>query len=141
MRIVIINNSRQWFYNFYEWLIYLLGHAIVLITVAVLFDSFYIDNAYFGLYGLMAAIIISILNITIKPLLILLTLPITTLTLGLFYPFINVLILKITAFILGNHFMIEGVWVAFFIAVIISLMNILMDNLIIKPILRKGVIV
>lgn len=141
MKTVIINNSRQWFYNFYEWLIYLFGHAIILITVAVLFDSFYIDNAYFGLYGLIAAVIISILNVTIKPLLIILTLPITTLTLGLFYPFINVLILKITAFILGGHFVIEGVWVAFFIAIIISLMNILMDNLIIKPILGKGVTV
>ena len=48
---------------------------------------------------LLATLIISILNITIKPVLFVLTLPITTLTLGIFYPFINVIILKIAVYI------------------------------------------
>ena len=133
--------TKKMINNFIIWLISIISYTIILMLVAILFDSIYIDNSYFGLWAFLASIIIYILNRTVKPIIFFLTLPLTGLTLGLFYPFINVLILKITAFILGNHFMIEGVWVAFFIAVIISLMNILMDNLIIKPILRKGVIV
>jgi putative membrane protein len=138
MKIIIISNNKKRINSFFKWLIYMFGHMLVLISVSVLFRTFYIDNAYYGLYGLLATIIISILNITIKPLIILLTLPLTALTLGLFYPFINVFILKITDFILGDHFMIPGIGIAFIIAIIISIMNILMDNLIIGPILRKG---
>ena len=47
-----------------------------------------------------AVIIVFILNRTIKPLLVWMTLPLTALTLGLFYPLINILVLKITDFIL-----------------------------------------
>lgn len=138
MKTVIIQKNYKGISNFFEWLIYLLGHTLVLITVSVLFKSLYIDNAYFCIYGLLAALIISILNVTIKPIIILLTLPITGLTLGLFYPFVNVVILKITDFILGDHFNIKGIWIAFFIAILISIMNMLMESIIIKPILKRS---
>ena len=57
----------------------MIGYAIVLITVSVLFSSFEINNKYYGLYALLASIIIYILNKTIKPILTYLTLPITVL--------------------------------------------------------------
>ena len=127
----LINN------RFIEWLIYMIGYAIVLITVSVLFSSFEINNKYFGLYALLASIIIYILNKTIKPILTYLTLPITVLSLGLFYPVINVLILYITSFILGkNNFQITGLFTPFFIAIVISLLNIMMEGLILKPITK-----
>ena len=75
--------------------IHLLGYTLVLITISVIFKkTVYIDNALFGLWGLIAVIIIFILNRTVKPLLVWLTLPLTALTLGLFYPIINVLVLN-----------------------------------------------
>lgn len=121
-----------------EWLIYMIGYAIVLITVSVLFSSFEINNKYFGIYALLASIIIYILNQTIKPILTYITLPITVLSWGLFYPIINVLILYITSFILGkNNFQITGYIAPFFIAIVISLLNILMEGLIIKPITKR----
>jgi uncharacterized membrane protein YvlD (DUF360 family) len=58
-------------------------------------------------------------------------------TLGLFYPFINVCILKIVDFLFGNHFSIKGIIMSFFIAILISIINILMDITIIKPILKE----
>ena len=120
-----------------EWLIYMLGYAIVLIIVSILFKkSLIINNKYFGLYALLASIIIYILNQTIKPILVYLTLPITALTLGLFYPLINVLILYITSFILGNNFQIHGIIIPFIIAILISLLNIFVEGLIIKPIIN-----
>lgn len=134
------NNSKKLINNpIIEWLIYMIGYAIVLITVSVLFKSLYIDNSHFGLYALLASIIIYVLNQTIKPIIFYVTLPITAISLGLFYPLINVLILYITDFILGNKFEIHGIFMSFFIAIIISLLNILMEGMIIKPIINRKV--
>ncbi|MDD4036057.1 MAG: phage holin family protein [Bacilli bacterium] len=136
-KVIIIEEENKKKNNLIEWLVYLICYTLVLITVSVLCESLYIDNAYFGLYALIATLIISVLNITIKPVLVVLTLPITTLTLGIFYPFINVIILKIVDFILGSHFEIKGFFMAFFIAILISIMNFLMESIIIKPILTR----
>ena len=123
--------------KFIEWLLYMICYAIVLITVFIMFDSLYISNKFFGFYAFLAAVIIYILNQTIKPVLFYITLPVTALTWGLFYPLINVLILYITSFILGDKFELKGIIIPFFIAILISIFNILMEGLIIKPIIRK----
>lgn len=121
-----------------DWFIHMIGYTLVLITVTVLFKkTIYIDNSYFGLWPFLASIIIYALNRTVKPLLVWLTLPLTALTLGLFYPFINVLVLNIVDFVLGIHFEIHGLWMSFIIAILISIMNGIMDTLIINPLLRK----
>lgn len=123
--------------KYLDWFIHMLGYTLVLITVSVIFKkTVYIDNSYFGLWGFIAVIIIFILNRTIKPMLVWLTLPLTALTLGLFYPLINVLILKITDFILGYHFQIHGIFFVFIVSIVISLMNAIMDNLIIDVFLK-----
>ena len=124
--------------KFIEWIIYMIGYSIVLMSVSIIFkNSLYIDHSFFGLWSLLANIIIYILNKTIKPLIVWLTIPITALTLGLFYPFINVLILYIVSFLLGNHFIIlGGIIMTFIIAVLISLMNLIMKN-IIKKIIKE----
>ena len=143
-KIIIIdekneNNNKRLINNkFFEWLLYMIGYAIVLTTISLLFDSLYIDNKYFGLFALLAAIIIYILNQTIKPILFYITLPITAITMGLFYPIINVIILYITSFILGDNFQIHGLIISFVIAVLISVLNIFMEGLIIKPIIKRG---
>ena len=123
--------------KYLDWFIHMLGYTLVLITVSVMFTrNFYIDNSYFGLWGFIAVIIIFILNRTIKPMLVWLTLPLTALTLGLFYPLINVLILKITDFILMNHFETNGLFFVFIVSIVISIMNAIMDNLIIDVFLK-----
>ena len=125
--------------KFFEWLLYMLGYAIVLIAVSCIFGkSFYISNQYYGLWAFLAAIIIYILNQTIKPILFYLTLPITALTFGLFYPIINVFILYLTSFILGEQFQIYGYILPFVIAIFISVLNMFMEGMIIKPIIYQG---
>lgn len=140
MKIVIVNNQSKRLNNFIDWLIHMFGYTLVLIAVSLIFKkTIYIDDSYFGFWGLMAAIIIYILNKTIKPVLIWLTLPITGLTLGLFYPFINVFILNMVDFILGNHFNMGNLFMSFIVAICISAMNLLMSSLVIEPILRRNV--
>ena len=118
--------------------IHLLGYTLVLITVSMFFKKIiYIDNELYGLWGFLAVSIIYIANRLIKPLLFWLTLPLTALTLGLFYPVINVFILKIADWILMSHFEINGIVWIFVVSIIISIMNAIMDNLIIDSFLRR----
>ena len=129
----VVNNS------FFEWLLYMFGYAIVLISVSCLFHkTFYIDSHYYGFFAFLAAVIIYILNQTIKPILFYITLPITALTFGLFYPILNVFVLYVTSFILGDHFQIHGFVLPCVIAIVISILNMFMEGMIIKPIIYKG---
>ena len=121
-----------------ETILYLVGYAIILILVSLIFKkSLYINHKYFGLYALLASLIIHILNQTVKPILVYITLPLTAITYGLFYPIVNVIILYLTSFILGPNFKIQGIFISFLIAIIISILNIIAENLIIKPIIYK----
>ena len=43
----------------------------------------------------------------------------------------------VTSFILGDKFQIKGIIIPFFIAILISFMNILMEGLVIKPIINN----
>lgn len=140
MKIIIVDSGKVRLNKFIDWLIYMVGYTLILILMSVIFDeTFIIDPSYFGLWGLLASIIIYILNKTIKPIIFLLTLPITGLTLGLFYPFINVLIIKMADFILGSHLETNGIFILFFVAIAISLMNFLLEKMIIEPVIGKGV--
>lgn len=130
-------NAKGSIINGIDWFIYMLGYTLVFLLASFLFETFYIDTSCFGLFAFIAVIIVYILNKTIKPILVTLTLPITGLTLGLFYFVINVFILKITDWILGNHFDLGTTIYAFFIAVFISVMNLLMEGIVIKPLIRR----
>lgn len=126
------------FIRFIEWMIYMIGYALILISISVLFkNTIQIDNHYFGFWALAAAIIINLLNRTIKPVIVWLTIPITALTLGIFYPFINVFILHLVDFILGSHFSVNGIFMCVIVAILISIMNMIMDELVIKPLLER----
>ena len=137
---IIIEDEKNHRFRLNEtivWLIGMVGYALILIAVSLLFPkTLQIDSNLFGLWALVAAIITFILNKTIKPILFWLTLPITGLTLGLFYPFLNVFILYIVSFLLQEHFQIHGIGMAFLIAIIISIMNMLMDTIVLTPLFR-----
>ena len=123
---------------FIEWLIHIISYALILGIVSVIFDNtIHIDYSYFGIWGIIASILIYILNKTIKPIIVRLTIPLTALTLGIFYPFINVIILKIVDLVIVSHFDINGIVFACLAAILISILNIILDNEIIKPLIRK----
>ncbi|MDY3801207.1 MAG: phage holin family protein [Bacilli bacterium] len=136
MKLIVIENKKARLNKFIDWLFYMIGYAIILITVSVIFKhTIIIDSSFFGFWGFIAAVIIYFLNKTVKPILVFLTLPLTGITFGLFYPFVNVIILNIVDFILGAHFSIEGLFMSFIVAVLISIMNILLQEVVIKSIL------
>jgi putative membrane protein len=139
MKVIIIDSEKARLNKFIDWLIYMVGYTLILILISILFDNaFKLDYSYFGLWAFLTSVIIYILNKTIKPVLFILTLPITGLTLGLFYPVINVLIIKMADVILGNYFDTNGIFTLFFAAILISLMNFLLEKIVIEPVLKRG---
>lgn len=95
-----------------------LGSVSVIVT-AYLLPGVHIDGF---LTALVLTALLALLNITVKPLLIILTIPITIVTLGLFLLAINaILILLASEIIDGFH--VNGFWWALAFALILSLVN------------------
>jgi len=136
MQLIIKEKNKTRINGFIEWLLYMVGYTIVFMLVTNLFKSIYIDTNHSLNWAILTVLIIYVLNKTIKPILVSFTIPITGLTLGLFYPCINVFILKLTDWLLGSHFKVENLFVAFFAAILLSIMNFIMEK-IIKKIIGK----
>ncbi len=94
-----------------KWLI----NAIALIAITKLVGGFHVDTFY---SALIAALVIGLLNALIRPVLILLTLPVSIITLGLFTFVINALLIWFTSSIVKG-FTVDGFWPALMAALIL----------------------
>jgi putative membrane protein len=74
-----------------------------------------------------AALLLGIVNAFVRPIIIILTLPITLLTLGLFLLVINALMIMLVAWFLPG-FLVAGFWSAVFAAIIVSLTSWVMSG-------------
>lgn len=136
MQLIVREKNKVRINRFLDWLLYMAGYTVVFALVTCLFDSIVIAEKHFILWAIIIELLIYFLNKTVKPILVTLTIPITGLTLGLFYPCINVFILKLADWLLGKHFDITSWCTAFFAAILIAIMNFLMEK-IIEKIIRK----
>ncbi|MCJ0765575.1 phage holin family protein [Variovorax terrae] len=75
-----------------------------------------------------SALLLGFANAIVKPLLIVLTLPLTLLTFGLFLLVINALMIMLVA-ALVRGFKVSGFWTAFFASIFISLLSIVIGSL------------
>ncbi len=103
-------------------------NAVALLAVAYLLPG--ITVASFG-SALWAALILGLVNMLVKPVLILLTLPITIVTLGLFLFVINALLFWLVGSLLTG-FKVNGFWWAVIGAIVYSLISGFLTNLINK---------
>jgi putative membrane protein len=76
---------------------------------------------------LIAALLLGFANAIVKPLLIVLTLPLTFLTMGLFLLVINALVLMLVSSIVSG-FTISSFWTAFFASIFISLFSLFVSG-------------
>ena len=74
-----------------------------------------------------AAALLAIVNAIVRPIIIILTLPITLLTLGLFLLVINGLMIELVAHILDG-FVVVGLWPAILCAIVVSITSWLMSS-------------
>ena len=97
--------------------------------VAVLITSYLLPGVHtvnFG-YALLVAVVLSIVNAIIKPILIIFTIPITILTLGLFLLVINALLILLVDAITPG-FTVDGFWWALAFSLILSVLNSLISD-------------
>jgi putative membrane protein len=103
-----------------------LVNTVSLIAVAYLMPSISVASFW---TALIAALVLGLVNAVIRPILVILTLPATILTLGLFIFVINGLLFWfVGSFIEGFH--VEGFWAGFFGAIVYSLISWLLSALI-----------
>jgi len=93
------------------------------VAVAIGITASIIPSVSITLSGaLIAAVVLGALNLFIRPIIFLLTLPLTILTLGIFSIVINSLLVWLTA-VLVPGFSIAGFWDAFLFAIVLSIIN------------------
>ena len=97
-----------------------------LMIVAFLFPGIQLQE--FGT-ALIAPVVIGLVNATLGLLVKLLTLPLTVLTLGIFWLVINALMLQLAAALVPGFF-IAGFWSAFFGAIVLSIVSSILSLLI-----------
>lgn len=97
----------------------LLINTISIFVVSYVLPGIQIDSF---LTAVIVAVVMAVLNVTLKPLLILVTIPITIITFGLFLLVINVLILY-AAGALIDGFHIAGFWWALLFSILVSFVN------------------
>lgn len=100
-------------------LVQLIVGALAVFITAYILPGVALDSY---ITAIIVAALIALLNITIKPILILLTIPITVVTLGLFLLVINALIILIAAELIPG-FAVDGFWWALLFSFILSLIN------------------
>ena len=104
---------------------------LLLTTIPALVASYFLNGVHIDsvFTAFMVAAVLGLLNAFIKPILILLTLPITIITLGLFLIIINMLIIKWAADLVPG-FEIDGWWAALLFSLIVSLVNSLLESMV-----------
>lgn len=103
-------------------------NALALLAVAYLMPSIHVS----GLGGaLIAAAVIGLVNMLIRPILVLLTLPVTVLTLGLFILVINGLLFLFVSHILKS-FEVASLWSGILGALLYSLISWALAALVLK---------
>jgi putative membrane protein len=106
-------------------LLHLLVSTIAVFASAYILPGVSVDSLT---AAFVVAIVLGIINMLLKPILVILTLPITIITLGLFYLVINAfLILLVAAIVPGFH--VNGFWWALLYSLVLSLVGSVLHSL------------
>jgi putative membrane protein len=112
-----------------NFIIKLFLNAIAVVITAYLLPGVHLTDFW---YAFILAALLSLLNVSVKPLLIVLTIPATIFSLGLFLLVINALIIEIAAWILKPNFVVDSFWWALFFSILLSIVNGIFERLTIR---------
>lgn len=116
-------------------LLQVLSTALTLIVGDYLMSSVRFDEPW---VAIITALVLALLNIFLKPLLVLLTIPATVLTLGLFLLVINAAMLMIADQIVDG-FTMDSFWSAVLLSIFISMVNGLLGGNVRVERVRSGI--
>ena len=102
--------------------------------IAILIAVYLVPGTSITILGaVLLAVVLGVINLLIKPIVKLITLPITILTLGIFSLVLNAVFILLAAMIVPS-FHIAGFWTAFWFSIVLSLINAFFHFLLPKPI-------
>jgi|SRR3989344_1590386 len=105
----------------FNWII----SALAVIAAAYLLPGVHVANFT---TALVVALVLGIINAVVKPILLILTFPITLLTLGLFTFVINAVVILLASSIVSG-FTVDGFWWALLYSIVLSLVNSFLHSL------------
>lgn len=98
---------------------YLIINGIAVVIAGYILPGINIDSIW---TALLIAVVLGIINAIIRPILVILTLPITILTLGFFILVINALLVLLVSNIVPG-FTVDGFWWAMLFSIVVSLVS------------------
>ena len=107
-------------------LLKILVTAIVVMLIARFMPGVQVKDF---LTSVIIAVVLGLLNVFIKPIIVLFTLPVTIITLGLFLLVINALMILLCTVIVGG-FEVESFWAALLFSLILSMVQSIIDRLV-----------
>ena len=106
-------------------IIRLLLNALAVVILSYVLPGVGVDSMF---TAIIVAVVLSILNFLVKPLLIVLTLPITVITLGLFLLVINAIIILIAAKLIDG-FQVTSFWWAVIFSLLLSFLQAILHSI------------
>ncbi len=108
-----------------NWIIRLLLSGLAVMLTAYLLPGVNVEDY---VTALVVALVLAVINVLVKPVLVLLTIPITIVTLGLFLLVINAAIILFISYIVGG-FEVSNFWWALLFSLILSVFTSLFNDL------------
>lgn len=108
-----------------NWFVRILVSALAVLITAELLSGVEISGVS---AALIVALVLSFLNTFLRPILLILTIPVTLVTFGLFLLVINGIIILVADYMLEGFF-VKNFWWAFLFSVILSLTNSILSSM------------
>ncbi|MEP1490425.1 MAG: phage holin family protein [Algibacter sp.] len=106
-------------------IIKLLLNAVAVVILSKILTGVHVDSYT---TAIIVAIVLSILNLIVKPILVILTFPITILTLGLFLLVINAIIIFFADHLIEG-FSVSSIWIAILFSILLSILQSVLHSL------------
>ena len=102
-----------------KFLAQLIVSALAVIVCSMILPGVHVDNA---ITAIIVAAVLAFLNTIVKPVLVILTIPITLVTMGIFLLVINAFIIMLAGKIVDG-FHVDGFWIALLFSLLLSLVT------------------
>lgn len=109
-----------------RFLIAWLFNVVALWVAAKLLSGVHVSGAHTWVTFVLAGLVFSLANMVVKPIVAILAIPLIIITLGIAYFLVNVLMIFLTSWIVGD-FHVHGFWSGVGAAIVVWLVNLLLD--------------
>ena len=111
----------------------LLLNTLAIVLTASILPGIHVDDPF---RAFLVALLLAVLNVTIKPLLIIFTIPITIFTFGFFLLVINAMMILLAELLISG-FTVDGFWWALIFSIILTIINGLLEMLVFSATRRR----